>query len=154
MKLKGKGVPFILGVSFYNSMAKADSTVRWPGGGVNSCKDLGEGLPDQGSQLHGLNHGCPSRAIGWELKFNLESPVSAALVAVVWVIDWLVSFTFARLGFLLAEEMKAELGQEIPCTQVFLISPVHLTQGHNQGLRCLHEPLGPSLAWQLWQLCI
>lgn len=29
--------------------------------------------------------------------------------------------------------MKAEPGQEIPCTQVFLISPVHLGQGHNQG---------------------
>ena len=52
-------------------------------------------------------------------------------MAVVWVIDWLVSFTFARLGFLLAEEMKAELGQEIPCTQVFLVSPMHLTQGHD-----------------------
>lgn len=83
--------------------------------------------------MHGLNHGCGGQAIGWELKFNLESPVSAALVAVVWVIDWLVSFTFARLGFLLAEEMKAELGQEIPCTQVFLVSPVHLAQGHVWG---------------------
>lgn len=52
-------------------------------------------------------------------------------MAVVWVIDWLVSFTFARLGFLLEEEMKAELGQESPCPQVFLVSPVHLAQGHN-----------------------
>jgi hypothetical protein len=102
-------------------------------GEVNSCKDPGGGLPGFGDQLQGLNHGCPGWAIGWELKFNLESPVSAALVAVAWVIDWLVSFTFACLGFLLAEEMKAELGQEIPCTQVFLISLVHLGQGHNQG---------------------
>ena len=83
--------------------------------------------------LRSLNQGGPGQAIGWKLKFNLDSPVSAALVAVVWVIDWLVSFTFARLGFLLAEEMKAELGQEIPCTQVFLVSPMHLTQGHNWG---------------------
>lgn len=83
--------------------------------------------------LRSLNHGCPGQAIGWKLKFNLDSPVSAVLVAVVWVIDWLVSFTFACLGFLLAEEMKAELGQEIPCTQVFLVSPMHLTQGHDWG---------------------
>lgn len=112
-------------------MAKADTTVRpsvrWPSGEVNSCKNRGR------IRLHILNHGCPGQAIGWELKFNLESPVSAALVAVVWVIDWLVSFTFTRLGFLLAEEMKAELGQEIPCTQVFLVSPMHLAQGHNWG---------------------
>lgn len=52
-------------------------------------------------------------------------------MAVVWVIDWLVSFTFACLRFLLAEEMKAELGQEIPCTQVFLISPMYGAPGHN-----------------------
>lgn len=65
-------------------------------------------------------------------------------MAVVWVIDWLVSFTFARLGFLLAEEMKAELGQEIPCTQVFLVSPVHLTQGHVWGPGM---PVSPGLLW-------
>lgn len=74
-----------------------------------------------------------SPAPGCQFKFNLDSPVSAALVAVVWVIDWLVSFTFARLGFLLAEEMKAELGQEIPCTQVFLVSPMHLPRGTTGG---------------------
>lgn len=118
-------------VLFYNLMAEADTIIRWPGGEVNSCKVLGWGLPGYGDLLQSLNHDCAGRAIGWELKFNLESPVSAALVAVVWVIDWLVSFTFACLRFLLAEEMKAELGQEIPCTQVFLISPAHLCLEHD-----------------------
>lgn len=103
--------------------------------------------------MYFLNHGCPGQAIGWELKFNLESPVSAALVAVVWVIDWLVSFTFTRLGFLLAEEMKAELGQEIPCTQVFLVSPCTSPRGTTGGQGCLCE-LGVSLAQQLPRLCI
>lgn len=38
------------------------------------------------------------------------------------LLDWLlVSFTFASLRFLLSEEIKAELQQEIPCTQVFLV---------------------------------
>ena len=96
-----------------------DGTVCWPSGEVNSCQDLAGHLPGRGSWWHILYIGCLGLAIGWELKFNLESPVSAALVAVVWVIDWLVSFTFTRLGFLLEEEMKAEPGQEIPCTQVF-----------------------------------
>ena len=75
-------------------------------------------------------------------------------MAVVWVIDWLVSFTFACLGVLLAAEMKAEPGQEIPCTQVFLISPVHLSQGHNQGPGIFLGTWSSALAWQLWQLCI
>lgn len=65
-------------------------------------------------------------------------------MAVVWVIDWLVSFTFACLGFLLAEEMKAELGQEIPCTQVFLVSPVHLARGHKWGPEMPARIRGPS----------
>lgn len=40
------------------------------------------------------------------------------------LLDWLlVSFTFASLRFLLSEEIKAELQQEIPCTQVFLVIP-------------------------------
>lgn len=115
-------------------MAKADTTVcplaQWGG---SFQQEPGRDLPGHSGRLHILNHGCPGPAIGWELKFNLESPVSAALVAVVWMIDWLVSFTFTRLGFLLAEEMKAELGQEIPCTQVFLVSPMHLAQRHNWG---------------------
>lgn len=38
------------------------------------------------------------------------------------LLDWLlVSFTFASLRFLLSEEIKAELQQEIPCSQVFLV---------------------------------
>lgn len=40
------------------------------------------------------------------------------------LLDWLlVSFTFVSLRFLLSEEIKAELQQEIPCTQVFLVIP-------------------------------